>query len=208
MGYRVLSDDTTASPFSHDVTALGRGIIQAAMMWVDCSCRETMKNGGNCIDDLTMRYTTNRPWRVPYCAMAAWEWYWEGCQLGGFIPLLPRSSSAKGLLVAAANFGFDIDETPGMGSIFYRKSSIQGRRNGSEISGHCGVVTGWDDTHLYTAEANSGQQIRAVKTTWDRMRELKVQFIHCESRMQTSYDGPRPDLVPVPEHCQQLRAQK
>lgn len=189
-------------------TELGASILSVAQMWIDCHCKEVQSNGGNCIDDLTSTFTGRGPWHVPYCAMTVDVWYRDGCLVGGFVPLFPITSGASMLLFNAKKWGFDVDTTPVPGCAFYRKSSLSGRRNGSEISGHCGVVFDWDDTYLYTGEGNSSQQIRAVRTTWARMKELGVQFIHFEQRMVINrvllYNGYERIYTEMakPTHCQ------
>lgn len=164
------------------MNALQTNLGERARTWINCHCKETISNGGNCIDDLTIAFTGKRAWRAPYCAMTVWVWYYEASLASGLLPMLPKIASAIGLLNACIKNGFAVDDTPDVGSIFYRKSSLQGKKNGSEISGHCGIVLGWTDNEMVTAEGNSGQQIHEVRTPWSRVRdpERGYRFIHAE----------------------------
>ncbi len=158
------------------MNALQVKILERARVWADCWCCETISNGGNCIDDLTSRFTGGRPWRVAYCAMTAWVIYSEACGELSLRPLLPKIPGALRLLQESKKHPVlkdFISQEPTPGAQLYRKSSVQGSRNGSEVTGHIGTVYHVDTTgnRMISFEGNSGQQIRFVTYSLDEVRD-------------------------------------
>lgn len=142
--------------------------------------------------------------------MTVYVIYNQACQSAGYVPLLPKSSTAIGLLTGARSLPlwFRIDNTPAPGCFFYRRSSLQGKKNGSEISGHVGIVIDWTEEKLHTVEGNASQQIRENYTSHGRMAELGCVFVHIEDALVREPvimgpDGPiEPGIdVPDPKHC-------
>ncbi|MEP7218923.1 MAG: hypothetical protein ABI876_08390 [Bacteroidota bacterium] len=158
-------------------------IQERSKVWADCWCCETTNNGGNCIDDLTMKFTGHRPWRVSYCAMAAYVIYAEACGELGMKPLLPKKAGAQIFLDSARahpilkNF---ISSDPIVGAQFYRRSSLQGKKSGSETTGHVGTVYQITDKRIITFEGNSSQQIHFVSYSLDAVYDKArgFAFIH------------------------------
>ena len=156
------------------MTQLGQAIIAQAVEWTRRSCYETISNGGNCIDDLQKAYHLSAR-REPYCAKFAWVCVEAACQTLGIPNLLPKTAGARDMRDRSKSV-LRVDSRMEPGAVFYRYSS-------AAASGHIGVVLGWDDQHMFTAEGNRGDRIDLFSATLSEVSDPKngYSFIHTEA---------------------------
>ncbi len=132
------------------MTALGSAILQRAEHWADLSCKETVKNGGNCIDTLQIAFS-GKLIREAYCAKFAWVVVSEACKQIGVANKLPKTAGAKDMLVRAKSAGLLVDTNPAPGCVGYRFSTAAG------ATGHIFVVKNVTSSRLYTIEGNGSR---------------------------------------------------
>lgn len=145
------------------MTRIGQTIRAVSLEWVARQCKETVRNGGSCIDDLTATYTGLKPRREPYCAMFVFVCVSEACKRLGIDNHLPKTAGARNMLEMTRNTVIPVTREPAIGAAFYRRSTAPG------ASGHVGLVADMDGEHLYTIEGNRGDRIDAFTYTWDQV---------------------------------------
>lgn len=132
------------------MNTLQREIVRQAWEWKAIDCRETVANGGTCIDDLHSRF--GAPRREAYCAKLAWVVINDSCRVVGVENLLPKTAGAKDLLDRSRRT-LTVDSTPAIGSVFYRRS------RDPKATGHCGIVVEILPHGIRTLEGNNDDRI-------------------------------------------------
>lgn len=165
------------------MTELAAQILNIADAWVAMKCRETVKNGGSCIDTVQQRfYGTVR--REAYCAAFGWLVVDDAARAVGVKNTLPKTAGAADLLARSRKV-LHVDKTPAIGSLFYRLSTVKGS------TGHIGVVVGWDSSTLWAVEGNHSDRIDRFPYGWAEIQDKRngFQFIHTELIGDTSEVG-------------------
>lgn len=126
-------------------------LIRVALVWAARHCRETVRNGGSCIDEIHRAF--GRPKREAYCAKFVWVAVEQASQAAGIHNPIPKSAGACDMLTQSIKRGLRVDKTPGIGSIFYRSSKI------TNSSGHVGIVIDVTATTVRTVEGNNDDRL-------------------------------------------------
>lgn len=156
-------------------TVIGAEIAQVAKEWARRDCRETISNGGSCIDDVQQQfYGTKR--REPYCAAFAWVVVDQACRRVGIPNILPKTPGALDMLRKSKRTALPVDKLPTIGSVFYRKTTAR-------ASGHIGIVIGMTEAgNLITVEGNNDDRIGVFENRLDAVLNSSNgwQFIHTD----------------------------
>lgn len=156
------------------MTRIGEAIIREALSWVDKSCKETVRNGGSCIDDLQAAYDLSAR-REAYCAKFVWVCTDAGCQTLGIENHLPKTAGARNMRDLSRKSSLRTDLVMAPGAIFYRYST-------AGATGHMGICLGWNDRVMYSAEGNRGDRIDVFQNELAAVKNPKngYEFIHTE----------------------------
>lgn len=132
------------------MNTLQQEIIRQAWEWKRLDCKETVENGGTCIDDLHRRFGAVR--REPYCTKLAWLIINDACNALHITNQLPKTAGAKDLLEKSKKV-LKVDTLPAVGAVFYRKS------RSATATGHTGVVIELLPDGIRTIEGNNDDRI-------------------------------------------------
>lgn len=157
------------------ITTLAKAALDRAWYWQSLHCRETKKNGGSCIDDVTAAFY-GKPRQESYCTIFAWVVIDQACKSIGIANALPKTAGARDLRNRAAKV-VQVDKTPAIGSVFYHLPTAAGS------TGHCGVVVYIDGAGIGTVEGNHSDRIDSFSYTSAQIRDPRTDwvFIHTES---------------------------
>ncbi|MEP7218921.1 MAG: CHAP domain-containing protein [Bacteroidota bacterium] len=125
--------------------------MRVALAWAARHCRETVSNGGSCIDEVHRQF--GRPAREAYCAKLVWVIAEEAARAAGIRNPVPKTPGACDMLQQAIKIGLRVDKTPGVGAIFYRSSKL------TNSSGHVGLTIDMNDSTIRTVEGNNDDRI-------------------------------------------------
>lgn len=177
-----VSSKVIGTGITNAATPYGRRIVAGIEAYAYAQCREDdgRPNRSACVDKIHTAFSGRPPVSEPWCAKIAWVVADAAAQSGyGKGTVLPKTAGARDMLERSRRVrGLTVDETPGVGAVFYRRSSAPG------ATGHIGIVKGWDNSTLYTVEGNVGPE--AGGGVWwafyDRkdLPGLGMRFIHVE----------------------------
>lgn len=174
------------------MNTLQREIVRQAWEWKSIDCRESVENGGTCIDDLHSRFGTAR--REPYCTKLVWVVINDSCRAVGVENLLPKTAGAKDLLDRSRRT-LKVDNIPTIGSVFYRRS------RDPKATGHCGIVVELlPDGGIRTLEGNNDDRIDFFDYAASSIanKQNGFAFIHTELMGNTAEEK-KEDPVSVPD---------
>lgn len=167
---------------AHKLNRFQVELVRVGLAWVARGCHETVKNGGNCIDELHRAF--GREKREAYCAQLAWVVAEQAARAAGINNPLPHTGGACDMLKRSVAAGLRVDKTPAIGAVFYQGS------NPKYSTGHIGVVIDVTGTTIRTVEGNNDDRIDdwryPMATVLNRPRTQACQrgigwdFIHIE----------------------------
>lgn len=151
---------------------LARTIIENATYWENKwesgVCKSVKNNRGNCIDEIKSQFS-KEVIGTPWCAEFVSVVTKTSCEKLDITNLLPYTRSTATMLSGAIKNGLRVDNTPAVGSVFYRT------RSGG---GHVGFVVKITDGGIITIEGNSDDQVKGRSYSGTEIASYK--FIHIE----------------------------
>ncbi len=166
-------------------------IVRIARWWAQRGCREVVRNGGSCIDDVHELYGARGG--EAYCARLAWVIAEQAARAAGVRNPLPKTSGACDMLKKAVAAGLRVDKTPAVGAIGYHGSDP------TASTGHITVVIGVSAVTMRTVEGNKKNRVaewsyplHLVKQraqTQPCQRGIGWDFIHIEDVGGPTDDG-------------------
>lgn len=156
---------------------LAKTIVENAIFWEEKwkkgECTAKSNNRGNCIDAIKTLFSKeviNTPWCAEFVSVVVRT----ACAKLAITNLLPYTRSTATMLDGAKKAKLRVDNTPVVGSVFYRT------RSGG---GHVGIVAKITDGGIVTIEGNSNDAV--LGRSYSGTEIAKWQFIHTEEMGST-----------------------
>jgi surface antigen len=126
-------------------------LLRVAHGWAARGCRESVANGGPCIDEVHRLF--GQPRREAYCAKFVWVVADEAARAAGITNPLPKTAGACDMLTRAVAAGLRVDTVPAIGAVGYRSTTL------ANSTGHVLLVVDVTGDEVRTVEGNNGDRI-------------------------------------------------
>lgn len=163
---------------------LTEAVLERARWWATQKFVETSTNAGPGIDDIQIAFDGGLS-REAYCTKFVWVVFDQASRLSGRANSLPKTARARELVTLAETAGLDVDDSPSIGSVFYRRSTC------SNCTGHVGIVYDIRQDAIITVEGNHSNRIDFFTVTWDQVHDASngFAFIHVDNVLTDTANG-------------------
>lgn len=173
------------------MTELGKQIAIEAHRYLEAGCKEDAGNNRSvCVDAIQRAFGVQGE---AWCAMFAWNVVENAFTWVNGMNQLPKTAGACDLLRKARTSPvLDVDRTPTVGSIVYRRSttrSPEGINCNSQnvIPAHVGIVVWLQDDYIITIEGNLANRVAPYYYKRSEITSRDMWFIHADEMPHSGF---------------------